>query len=56
MATVAFAPAIEPEDQVRADFYALFARLFFAAPDAALLSTMGSAPFLHRGLVPARSA
>ena len=34
---------IEPEDQARADFYALLARLFSAAPDAALLAAIASA-------------
>jgi len=37
---------IEPEDRVRADFYALFARLFFSPPDAGLLRVIGSAPLL----------
>ena len=32
--------AIEPEDQVRADFYALLASLFYHAPDAALLQAI----------------
>jgi TorA maturation chaperone TorD len=32
--------AIEPEDQARADFYALLARLYAAAPDLALLSSI----------------
>lgn len=31
---------IEPEDQVRADFYALLATLFYRAPDEALLRAM----------------
>ena len=44
--TLGFVRPIEPEDRLRADFYALFARLFFAAPDADLLRTMGSAPLL----------
>ena len=35
---------LEPEDQARADFYALLARLFAAAPDAALLAAIGRAP------------
>jgi TorA maturation chaperone TorD len=37
---------LEPEDQARADFYAILARLFAAAPDAALLGGIGSAPAL----------
>ncbi|MBL8524108.1 MAG: molecular chaperone TorD family protein [Betaproteobacteria bacterium] len=31
---------IEPEDQVRADYYALLANLFYRAPDARLLQAM----------------
>ncbi len=34
---------LEPEDQARADFYALLARLFAAAPDAALLAAVAQA-------------
>ena len=45
-APVGFVRPIDPEDRLRADFYALFARLFFAAPDADLLRTMGKAPLL----------
>lgn len=45
-ATISFAPAVEPEDRVRADLYALFARLYFSAPDDGLLRTMGNAPLL----------
>ena len=37
------ATAIEPEDQARADFYALLARLHAAAPDAALLAAIAAA-------------
>ena len=33
-----------PEDQARADFYALLSRLFAQAPDAALLATIAAAP------------
>lgn len=33
----------EPEDQARADFYALLARLYAAAPDAALLAAIAAA-------------
>lgn len=44
---------LEPEDQARADFYALLARLFSAAPDAALLKAIASAgalaPVTHTG-------
>ncbi len=39
-----FRPYISPEDQSRADIYALLARLLGAAPDAALLSAIASAP------------
>jgi len=35
---------LEPEDQARANFYALLARLFRDAPDAALLKAIASAP------------
>jgi TorA maturation chaperone TorD len=34
--------SIAPEDQARADFYALLARLYAAAPDAALLSSIAA--------------
>jgi TorA maturation chaperone TorD len=37
---------LQPEDQARADFYALLARLFAAAPDAALLAAIAAAPRL----------
>ena len=39
-------PVVEPEDQARADFYALLARLFSAPPDAALLAAISAAPAL----------
>ena len=35
--------ALADEDQARADFYALLARLLLAAPDAALLAALGQA-------------
>jgi TorA maturation chaperone TorD len=35
---------LEPEDQARAEFYALLARLFADAPDAALLRAIADAP------------
>jgi len=38
--------ALEPEEQARADFYALLARLFSAPPDAALLHAIAGAPTL----------
>ena len=42
-ASQVFAPRIEPEDQARADFYALLSRLFDSAPDAGLLAAIASA-------------
>lgn len=44
--TIGFVPCLEPEDRVRADFYALLAQLYFSAPDAQLLRIMGTAPLL----------
>lgn len=46
-AAVVFARAIDPEDQARADFYALLARLYAAAPDVALLQAIAGADELH---------
>lgn len=43
---VGFAATIDPEDRLRADFYALFARLFLGPPDAELLRMIGNAPLL----------
>ena len=37
---------VMPEDRARADFYALLARLFAGAPDAALLRAIADAPAL----------
>ena len=45
-APVNLVSSIEPEERMRADFYALFARLYFAGPDAELLRMMGSAPLV----------
>lgn len=42
-ASVAVHRALPPEEAARADFYALLARLFHAAPDAPLLASLGSA-------------
>ena len=42
-----FAHRIEPEDQARADFYALLARLYQNAPDAALLEAIASAEIIN---------
>lgn len=39
-------PRLEPEDQARADYYALLARLFADAPDRTLLATIARAPAL----------
>src|SRR4051812_33022971 len=38
-----FVPTLSPEDQARANFYALLSRLFYAPADAGLLSALGSA-------------
>jgi TorA maturation chaperone TorD len=45
--SVVFSPSIEPEDQARADFYALLAQLYAAEPDAALLRSIASADELQ---------
>jgi TorA maturation chaperone TorD len=37
---------IDPEDRLRADFYALFARLYLEYPDQQLLRMIGNAPLL----------
>jgi TorA maturation chaperone TorD len=46
VAPVVFAPRIEPEDQARADFYALLSRLYEGAPDAVLLGAIASSTAL----------
>lgn len=51
-ADLAPAPPIAPEDAARADFYALLARLFAAAPDAALLAAIAAAPPLQPIVAP----
>lgn len=38
-----FAPTLPPEETARANFYGLLARLFYAPPDAALLSALAGA-------------
>jgi TorA maturation chaperone TorD len=43
-APVTFVHYIDPEDETRARFYALLARLYGRGPDAALLSALGSSP------------
>jgi len=45
-ATVALRYPLPPEDQARAEFYALIARLFADAPDASLLAAIAAAPAL----------
>ena len=42
-ATIPFRHRLDPEDEARADFYALIARLFADAPDAALLAAIARA-------------
>jgi TorA maturation chaperone TorD len=39
--------SLAPEDQARANFYALLSRLFYAPPDAALLAALGQADELE---------
>ncbi|HEY2865337.1 MAG TPA: molecular chaperone TorD family protein [Casimicrobiaceae bacterium] len=46
-AAVVFTSRIEPEEQARADFYALLARLYAAEPDAALLRSIAGADELE---------
>jgi len=41
------AQALAAEDQARANFYALLARLFYAPPDRALLETLAAADEIH---------
>lgn len=48
--------ALAPEDAARADFYALIARLFRAAPDGALLASLAAAPRLPEDGDPALAA
>ena len=42
-AAATIAATLEPEDQARADFYALLARLYADAPDAPLLAAIAAA-------------
>lgn len=42
-APLQFVPTLPPEEAARAHFYALIARLFYAAPDETLLKTLASA-------------
>jgi TorA maturation chaperone TorD len=46
---LSFEPPEVPEDQARAGYYALLARLFYAGPDARLLQTIGGADELVLG-------
>ncbi len=47
-APVAMHRALSAEEVARGDYYALLARLFHSAPDAALLASLASAPELPR--------
>jgi len=49
MVTAPTVSTLEPEDQARAAFYALLARLYAASPDAALLSAIAAADELPAG-------
>jgi hypothetical protein len=40
---LAFQPPEIPEDQARAGYYALLARLYYAGPEAGLLATIAGA-------------
>jgi len=44
---VQFVRTAAPEDQARANFYALLSRLFYGPPDAGLLAALGSADALQ---------
>lgn len=44
-----FVRTLSPEDQARANFYALLARLFYAPPDAPLLQAVAGEPDLGAG-------
>lgn len=44
-----FVRMLSPEDQARANFYALLARLFYAPPDAALLQAVAAEPDIGAG-------
>src|SRR5260221_14291277 len=50
-------PAIAPEDQARAEFYAVLARLYATAPDAPILASIGaSEPWSDDGTRPLASS
>jgi TorA maturation chaperone TorD len=53
---IALTRPLSPEDQARADCYAILARLYAAAPDRPLLDTLGAAPRLADAGVPLASA
>src|SRR5437867_1270450 len=42
-APIAFRPTLDPEDQARADLYAVLARLYADAPDAGFLKALATA-------------
>ena len=48
-APIAVSRALSPEDQARADCYAVLARLYADPPDAAFLAMLGAAPRLTAG-------
>jgi len=55
-AAVALAVPLAPEDQARADVYAILGRLWSAPPDAALLATLGGSARLAEDAAAAWSA
>jgi TorA maturation chaperone TorD len=48
-AAVTLHPALAPEDRARGEFYAVLARLYASAPDAALLRLIAAAPPVEHG-------
>ena len=46
--SIGIAARLEPEERLRADLYALFARLFVAAPDTELLRLIATSPLIDR--------
>ena len=55
MSEAAAAPQLAPEDEARAAFYALIARLFYTAPDSAVLAQIVDARALEGGSELARA-
>ena len=49
-APIAFRHALDPEDQARADLYAVLARLYADAPDARLLKSLATAERMTSGI------